>query len=125
MNLLDIPTVDCANESDVEQKFLYPLLTHPSFLEIPAKAILTKKSLGTLSFVTKSALPKNYIPDYLIFFSGFPTCVVEAKAPEIPVEQALQEARLYSQVLNSNFPSGTNPISIVVGCNGRELAVGP
>ncbi len=33
MQLLSIPVYDCSNESDVEQKFIYPLLTHPSFLD--------------------------------------------------------------------------------------------
>ena len=121
--LLNYPSFDCSNESDVEQKFLYPLLTHPSFLEIPSKAVLTKSSMGTMRFVEKSTLPKNYVPDYVIFFSGFPVCVLEAKGPDVPVERAIAEARLYAQVLNANFPGGINPITKVVGCNGREIAI--
>lgn len=124
MQLLGIPVYDCLNESDVEQKFIYPLLTHPSFLDIPNKAILTKRSLGTLSFIEKSDLPRNYVPDYVVFFSGVPTCVIEAKAPDVPVDLALQEARLYGQSMNSHFPSGTNPVRVVAGCNGRQLLVG-
>jgi hypothetical protein len=124
MSLLNYPVYDCATESDVEQKFLFPLLTHPSFLEIPIRAILTKRSIGALTFVEKSTLPKNYVPDYLLFFEGFPVCVIEAKGPEIDVEQAISEARLYAQVLNAQFPSGTHPVLMVVGCNGRELAIG-
>src|ERR1700730_18826925 len=53
MSLLNIPVYNSSTESGVEQKFLFPLLTHPSFLAIPAKAILTKKSMGALSFVEK------------------------------------------------------------------------
>ena len=68
MNLLNIPIYDSSTESDVEQKFVFPLLTHPSFLEIPSRAVLTKNALGTLPFVSKTALPKNYIPDYMIVF---------------------------------------------------------
>jgi hypothetical protein len=64
VSLLTIPEYDFSTESDVEQKFIMPLLTHPSFLEIPSKGILTKKSLRVLSFVSKSSLPKGYIPDY-------------------------------------------------------------
>jgi hypothetical protein len=45
MSLLNIPVSECDNESDVEQKFLYPSLTHPSFLAIPAKTITSKKYL--------------------------------------------------------------------------------
>lgn len=124
MTLLDYPLLECANESDVEQKYIYPLLTHPNFLETPPRAILTKRSLGTMSFVEKSSLPKNYVPDYIILFSGFPICIVEAKGPDVAVEQAISEARMYGQLLNTHFPPGTNPVQMVVGCNGRELAIG-
>jgi hypothetical protein len=125
MSLLNIPAYESSTESDVEQKFLFPLLTHPSFLAIPAKAILTKKSMGTLSFVEKTTLPRNYIPDYVVFFHGLPVCIIEAKAPDVPVQQAIAEARLYADALNKQFPTKINPIEVVVGCNGRGIAVGP
>lgn len=118
MILLNIPVYNSSTESDVEQKFLFPLLTHPSFLAIPAKAILTKKSMGVLSFVEKTTLPRNYVPDYVVFFHGLPV-------PDVPVRKAIEEARLYADTLNKQFPSKVNPIEVVVGCNGRELAVGP
>jgi hypothetical protein len=124
VTLLNFPNYECNNESDVEQKFIFPLLTHPSFLDLPPRSILTKKSLKSFSFVEKSTLPKNYIPDYLISFSGFPVCVVEAKGLDVPVSKALDEARLYAQVLNSQFPHGTNPVLMAMGCNGREMAIG-
>ena len=100
MSLLNIPVYECSSESDVEQKFLYPLLTHPSFLDILPRAVLTKRSLGSLSFVAKTALPKAYIPDYMIFFQGYPVFVIEAKSIETSVRQAIAEARMYAQVLN-------------------------
>jgi hypothetical protein len=92
MSLLNIPAYDSSSESDVEQKFLFPLLTHPSFMAIPAKAILTKKSMSSLSFVDKTALPRNYIPDYIVFFHGLPVCIVEAKAPDVAIKQAIWPA---------------------------------
>lgn len=125
LSLLNIPAYDSSTESDVEQKFLFPLLTHPSFMGIPAKAILTKKSMGSLSFVEKTSLPRNYIPDYMVFFHGLPVCVVEAKAPDVPVAKAIEEARVYADILNRQFPTKLNPIEVVVGCNGRELVIGP
>lgn len=125
MSLLAFPAYDAETEADVEQKFIYPLLSHPSYLDIPPKSILAKKSLGAMRFTDKAALPKNYVPDFVLFFLGLPICVVEAKQPEISIETAIKEARLYGQILNQNFPSGINPVRIVVGCNGRELAVGP
>ena len=125
MSLLTFPTYDCSSEADVEQKFIYPLLNHPSFLNIPAKSILAEKSLGSMSFTEKAALPKNYVPDFVLFFLGLPICVIEAKQPEIAIDTALKEARLYGQILNQNFPSGINPVRVVVGCNGREIGIGP
>jgi|SRR5579872_6749063 len=125
MSLLGFPTCDCSNESDVEQKFIYPLLNHAQFLAIPAKHILTKKYIGQLSFVSKSTLPRDYVPDYLLTYAGFPVGVVEAKAPDVPALTAISEARLYAQILNAQFPSGTNPVATVIGCNGTELLVGP
>ena len=124
MTLLGFPVYDCSNESDVEQKFLYPLLTHLQFLGIAPKDILTKRSLRAFSFVTKSSLAKDYVPDYLIFFYGFPVLVIEAKSPTILSTVAISEARLYAHLLNDSFPPNTNPVCMVCGCNGRELLVG-
>lgn len=124
MTLLAFPTYDLQNESDVEQKFLFPFLNHPSFLGVPSRSILTKASLGRLDFIKKSNLSKDYIPDYVIFVSGFPVLVVEAKAPDVSAELALREARLYSQALNEHFPTGVNPVSWVVGSNGIDFLFG-
>jgi hypothetical protein len=124
MSLLGFPLYDCSNESDVEQKFLYPLLNHPQFLAIPSRCILTKKSLRAFSFVSKASLPRDYVPDYLVFLFGFPVLVIEAKSPLMGANVAIAEARLYAHVLNENFPSGTNPVFLVCGCNGREFLVG-
>lgn len=125
MKLLNIPSYDLSTESDVEQKFIFPLLTHPSFLAIPAKNILTKKSMGSFRFVEKASLPKGYVPDYMIFIAGLPVCVIEAKAPGVSVQQAISEARTYADHLNKQFATRVNPVGIVVGCNGSEIAFGP
>lgn len=36
-DLAEYPRLELKNESDVEQKFVFPLLRHPSFLGIPAR----------------------------------------------------------------------------------------
>jgi hypothetical protein len=41
------------------------------------------------------------------------------------VKQAIDEARMYGQLLNQNFPTKINPVAFVMGCNGKEIAVGP
>lgn len=101
MSLLNVPDYDCESESDVEQKLIYPMLVHPSFLGIPSKAILSKRSLVSMPFVNKTSLPKNYIPDYLISLFGLPVCVIEAKEPEVSVDNGVRSnqdhaKRLYS-----------------------------
>jgi hypothetical protein len=100
VSLLTIPEYDFSTESDVEQKFIMPLLTHPSFLE-------------------------SYVPDYIVFFDGYPSLVIEAKSPDVAVKQAIDEARMYGQLLNQSFPTKINPVAFVMGCNGKEIAVGP
>ena len=75
--------------------------------------------------MNKSALPKGYIPDYIVFFNGYPILVIEAKSPDVGIKQAIDEARMYGQLLNQNFPTKINPVAFVMGCNGKEIAVGP
>jgi hypothetical protein len=111
MSLLNIPQYEAATESDVEQKFLYPFLVHPSFMAIPGRAILTKKTIGTLPFVEKTSLPKNYVPDYVVSVHGLPILIIEAKSPDGSAEQAIAEARTYGDILNRQFPSRFNPVS--------------
>jgi hypothetical protein len=32
---------------------------------------------------------------------------------------------MYGQLLNQNFPTKINPVAFIMGCNGKEIAVGP
>lgn len=116
---------DLRNESDVEQKFLYPLLTGdaPLGLGISQKHILTKANLRHV-VIGKGNDKKTYYPDYVIAKAGIPMAVIEAKAPETPLTAAFREARLYAHELNALFKAGTNPVSVVVACNGHELWLG-
>lgn len=65
--------------------------------------------MKAFSFVEKSALPKNYVLDYLVLMRGYPVCIVEAKSPDA-AQQAIDEARVYAQLLNQNFPTKINPV---------------
>jgi hypothetical protein len=103
VSLLNFPAYDVSTESDVEQKFLYPLLTHPSFLAIPAKAILTKKAMGSLSFVDKTALPRNYIPDYVIFFRGLLSASSRRKLPTCACNSRLMKRGSMRTFSTNNF----------------------
>lgn len=55
------------NESDVEQKLIYPLLTAeaPYGFEIPKENIFTKRNVRRF-LIGKGTAQKSYFPDYLI-----------------------------------------------------------
>jgi type I site-specific restriction endonuclease len=117
---------DLLTESDVEQKLVWPLLTAklPSGLGYTASDIVTKLSTRRLE-IGKGTTRKFYYPDYLVVLAGLPLIVVEAKAPEVPVRDGLDEARLYGVEINALFPSGVNPCFRVMACNGHELVSAP
>ena len=87
---------DLVTESDVEQKFVYPLLTcdPPTGLGLLPADILTKTNLRRHP-IGKGKSSKLYYPDYLIVLAGLPLLVIEVKAPTEPIATALDEARLY------------------------------
>lgn len=113
------------NESDVEQKFLYPLLIAemPSGLAYDPADIHTKTNLRKFS-IGKGATQKSYFPDYIISRGGFPLLIIEAKSPGADIEEAYREARLYASELNAQFPPGLQPASKVIVTDGRVLAAG-
>lgn len=71
---------DLKTESDVEQKFLWQLLTSPDprGLGYSAADILTKHSIRRLE-IGKGTSQKLYYPDYMVILAGLPTLVLEAK----------------------------------------------
>lgn len=119
-------TKDLLNESDVEQKFIYPLLieSFPLGLSLPHSVIQTKANLRRIA-IGKGSDRKLYFPDYVIVNTGFPLLVIEAKHPDQSIEDGYREARLYANELNALFPTGINPTAYAVATNGRELWFGP
>lgn len=68
----DLPKLDdLKNESDVEQKLVYPLLTteEPFGFGIGSNEILTKQNIRRLP-IGKSKDRKSYFPDYLILIGA-------------------------------------------------------
>lgn len=114
------------NESDVEQKFLYPLLieAHPLGLALPQSVVQTKANIRRLK-IGKGSEQKLYFPDYVVVSNGFPLLVVEAKHPSETVDEGYRQARLYASELNALYPSGFNPASYVVATNGVDIWFGP
>jgi hypothetical protein len=117
---------DLRTESDVEQKLIWPLLTtaYPIGLNYSPSDIFTKLSTRRLE-IGKGATKKLYYPDYLVIIAGLPVLVIEAKAVGESLPQALDEARLYSNEINSLFPHGINPCQRIIVCNGEELWSAP
>lgn len=109
-------------ESDVEQFFVFPLLTEQGYLGIPDTAVRTKNSLATHE-IDKGRTRKRYVPDYVIYGEGLPLVVVEVKNPEDALDDAYAEAQLYALELNKQFVKG-NPTQWVLVTNGLDIFVG-
>lgn len=112
-------------ESDVEQKFIVPLLLQKTPLglgyqisDFRTKADLRKVVIG------KGTSSKVYYPDYVIIKAGLPLVVIEAKKPGEDLIEALREARLYATELNAKFESGLNPCQKVVATDSRKIVCG-
>jgi hypothetical protein len=116
---------DLTNESDVEQKLLFPLLTasSPEGLDYAAEEVKTKNSLRTL-VLDKGKSKKVYRPDYAVLQQGLPVLVGEAKHPTEDASEGFREARLYATEFNSLFPSDINPCQYVFASNGHHLLYG-
>jgi len=118
-------TTSLENESDVEQKLIYPLLIEPQplGLGLPASVIQTKASIRRFT-IGKGTDQKLYFPDYLVVELGFPIVVIEAKHPSESVEEGYRQARLYANELNSLFPHSVSPSRYVIATNGVDFWYG-
>ena len=116
---------DLKNESDVEQKFLFPFMTEPMplGLGLPASVVLTKVNVRRMQ-IGKGADQKLYYPDYLVAILGLPVLVIEAKHPNESVEEGFRQARLYAAELNALFEHGITPTKFVIACNGIDFWYG-
>ncbi len=114
---------DLTNESDVEQKLLWPLLTDraPLGLGFDTAEVATKRSIRAIP-IEKGKSKKLYFPDYAIILCGLPVVIIEAKEPGGDIDEALREASLYAHELNRRFPPDLNPCNRVIACNGAVLA---
>lgn len=112
-------------ESDVEQKLVMPLLMapRPHGLGFERSSILTKANIRSLT-IGKGKEQKLYYPDYAVMAGGFPVFIVEAKKPGEDLDDAYREARLYAAELNASFPSGTNPVALIMATDGPRIIAG-
>src|SRR5258708_39526128 len=113
------------NESDVEQKLVFPFLVAPKpyGLGLSSIQILSKQNVRKFS-IGKGSDQKSYFPDYLIVKASLPLFVVEAKPRGTNLEEAFREARLYAAEMNAIFPAGLNPLTRVMAINGDSCFAG-
>jgi hypothetical protein len=114
------------NESDVEQKLVWRLLSNaaPGGLGYASAEIYTKANIKTFE-IEKGNAKKVYRPDYIVLIAGLPVLVVEVKHPDEELDDAIREARLYAAELNSLYPSGLNPCVRIVATNGKKIITCP
>lgn len=103
------------NESDVEQFFVIQLLKDLGYED---KNILTKYSIPAYK-IGKGKKKKSHVPDYQAYIGRRPVLIIEAKHPDISVEQCISEAQDYATIVNRSF-IGENPIRYVLGTNGNK-----
>jgi hypothetical protein len=117
---------DIHEESDVEQKFLWPLLTSllPEGLGYAPSDLRTKSTIRFL-VIDKGESQKRHRPDYIVLIAGLPVLVIEAKHPDETLDKALREARLYAAEINSLYKHGFNPCVRVLVSNAKETLSAP
>jgi len=115
---------DLLNESDVEQKFLYPFFNtnYPEGCGYTPSDILTKQII--MPYTIGKSAKKVCIPDYIIALNGIPLVVIEAKHPTASLDEAYREARLYANELNSKWHHGENPCKRIIVSNGLKTLAG-
>lgn len=116
---------DLDSESDVEQKFIYPLLTEeaPYGFGYPPSIIKTKVNIKKY-LIGKGNEQKLYFPDYILSNLGIPFLVIEAKKPYEDVAEGYRQARLYATELNTEFPHKINPVKYIISTDGIDFWLG-
>jgi hypothetical protein len=122
--MITLEPTGSSNESDVEQKFIYRLLSDSRYLAYPSPLIKTKQFLVPLRSDKKFGIAGGYYPDYLIWMSGYPVVIVEAKHPDREVITGFREASQYARQVNNGYHHGFNPCVRIVSCNGVDLWAG-
>lgn len=114
--------VEFLSESDVEQKFVYLLLTTsaPDGLGYDISDFKTKIDIRKIS-IDKGLKKKLYYPDFAVIVDGIPGVIVEVKVPGDDLIEAVREARLYATEINSSYQRNINPCEKIIVTDGREI----
>lgn len=117
--------IQLLSESDVEQKFVYKLLTleEPIGLGYSDSDFRTKVDIRKLT-IDKGNKKKLYYPDYAIIIDGLPAVILEAKTPGEDVIEAIRQARLYATEINASYPRNINPCERIIVTDGKVIVAG-
>lgn len=107
------------NESDVEQKFLYPFIVHN--LKFTTELIETKKSIPVLT-VGKGKNKRSHQPDYILSIKDQNVITAEAKHPEKNLDNVAHEPLEYAAALNRRV-IGENPVKYCLLSNAKETRI--
>jgi hypothetical protein len=94
------------------------------YLDYPSPLIKTKQFLVPLRSDKKFDIGGGYYPDYLIWMSGYPVMIVEAKHPDRDVIAGFREASQYARQVNNGYQHGFNPCIRIISCNEVDLWAG-
>ena len=101
------------NESSVEQFFITRLLIDLGFKDSEIK---TKNTIDEL-VIGKGSKKERYRPDYVVFWNKEPFMLIDAKDPEITIENYLYQVSDYALRINQKYP-GEKPLRYCVLTNG-------
>ena len=116
--MITLNPTESSNESDVEQKFIYQFLSDAGYLDYPSPLIKTKQFLVPLRSDKKFDIGGGYYPDYLIWMSGYPVMIVEAKHPDLPEGEVGRFLRLLYTHL---FSERRNMARVLEALAGRDV----
>jgi type I restriction enzyme M protein len=100
------------NEASVEKLFVDRLLAHLGYDD---GDLVVKTSIRELKVGTGSG-SSLYKPDYILLANGFPSIVIDAKAPAEDIDDWVKQCRSYCLELNTMFEH--NPVEYYVLSNG-------
>ena len=110
---------DIHTEADVEAMLVEPLIR---LLGYPHSRISRKDSIQRLT-LARGSRSEHHRPDFVLHSnSGDPAIVIEAKAPGVSLENAIQQALGYAHAMNRTFGS-SNPVTYCVATNADETVV--
>ncbi len=108
---------DLHNEADVEQFFVFRLL---SALQYPDDAIRPKSSLSSLVVGGMRGIPQGeYRPDFALKKQHRIRWIIEAKAPGEALDRHVWQPKGYCMLLNGEFRD-TNPTKYYLLTNGQK-----